>query len=48
MASTGQKWAIGCGVGCGLILLVTLVAGGGTYLAIRKVIKEGETIDQSY
>ena len=48
MASTGKKWAIGCGVGCGLILLVTVLLGGGLFMAVRGVIKEGESIDQSY
>ena len=48
MASTGQKWAIGCGVGCGLILLVTLMVGGGMFMAVRKVVKEGESIEESY
>lgn len=48
MASTGKKWAIGCGVGCGLMLLVTLMVGGGLFMAVRGVMKEADTIEESY
>ncbi|PID80793.1 hypothetical protein CSB20_05680 [bacterium DOLZORAL124_64_63] len=48
MASTGKKWAIGCGVGCGLVLLVTLLVGGGMFMAIRDTVKKGESINESF
>lgn len=47
MASNGKKWAIGCGVGCGLALLVTLLVGGGLFMAVRDVVQEAESIEES-
>ncbi len=44
MASTGQKWAIGCGIGCGLFLLV-LVAG---FMVVKTVIGNGKEVEASY
>ncbi|MBD3220688.1 hypothetical protein GF314_05555 [bacterium] len=48
MASTGQKIATGCGIGC--LLLVLVVGGVGTcsYLGIKKVVDEAESIDVVY
>ncbi len=48
MAGTGKKWAIGCGVGCGLVLLVTLLVGGGMFMALRDTVKKGESINESF
>jgi len=48
MASTTQKWFIGCGIGCGLIILVGALIGGGLFFAIKDVVKEGESIDESF
>ena len=47
MAGSGKKWAIGCGIGCGLILLI--VGGLGTvgYLGIRDLMKRGEKMDST-
>ena len=34
MSSTAQKWLLGCGIGCGVvILLVAMVIGGGVWFA---------------
>lgn len=47
MAGSGKKWAIGCGIGCGLILL--LIGGIGTvgYFGVREVVKRAETIEEA-
>jgi hypothetical protein len=48
MASTGQKIATGCGIGC--LLLVIIVGGVGTcsYLGVRKVVDEAESLEVVY
>ena len=34
MSSTAQKWLLGCGIGCGVVvLLIALVIGGGVWFA---------------
>ncbi len=48
MASSTQKWLIGCGVGCGFIILVTALVGGGIFFAVKDVIKDGEAIEGSF
>jgi len=47
MASTSQKWFIGCGIGCGLMILITAIIGGGIFFAVKDVVKEGKSIDES-
>jgi hypothetical protein len=38
MASTGQKWLIGCGIGCGaVILIILLLVGTGVFFARKAV-----------
>jgi len=48
MASAGKKWAIGCGIGCGFILL--LVGGVGTcgYFGVRKIVDQADGIEESF
>jgi len=48
MASTSKKWFIGCGIGCGLIILVTAGVGGGLYFAFKDVASEADSIEESY
>ncbi len=48
MASTSKKWFIGCGIGCGLMILITAGIGGGLYFAIKDVVGEAESIDESF
>ena len=47
MASTTQKWFIGCGIGCGLMILITAIIGGGIFFAVKDVMKDGKAIDES-
>ena len=48
MAGTAKKWFIGCGIGCGLFLL--LIAGAGTvgYFGVRQAIDRGEDIEAGF
>lgn len=36
MAGAGKKWAIGCGIGCGLILLILGGLGAFSYFTVKK------------
>jgi hypothetical protein len=47
MASTTQKWFIGCGIGCGLMILITAIIGGGVFFAVKDVMKDGKSIEES-
>ena len=46
MASTGKKWAIGCGIGCGLMLIAAGGVGTCGYFAVRELKEHGEQIEQ--
>jgi hypothetical protein len=48
MAGTGKKWAIGCGIGCGFMLL--LLGGVGTcgYIGVRRIVDKAEGIEESF
>lgn len=48
MAGTTKKWGIGCGIGCGLVLI--LLGGIGTcgYFGVRKVVDRVETSQQGF
>ena len=48
MASTSKKWFIGCGIGCGLIILISAGIGGGLYFAFKDVAGEAESIEESF
>ena len=45
MASTGQKWAIGCGIGC--LLVVIILGGVGTcgYFGLRELKESAEELE---
>lgn len=47
MASTTKKWLIGCGIGCGLFILLIAAIGGGVFFMVKDVVKEGKSIDAS-
>ncbi len=48
MASTSKKWFIGCGIGCGLMILISAGVGGGLYFAFKNVAGDVESIEDSY
>ncbi len=45
MAGTGSKWLIGCGIGCGLVILVFVALGAGSYFLIKTTVEEAEKVD---
>ncbi len=47
MAGTARKWFIGCGIGCGLMLLVAGGVGTGGYFMIRKAMDKGKEIEST-
>ena len=48
MASTGKKWAVGCGIGCGFFLLIIGVVGTCGYLGVRQIVDRADGIDASF
>lgn len=48
MAGTGKKWALGCGIGCGVLLLIgALVVGGGIF-AGKRIAGRADSIEESF
>lgn len=45
MTGTGAKWLIGCGIGCGLVLLIFIALGAGSYFLLRTTIEDAEKVD---
>jgi len=45
MASTGKKWAIGCGNGCLLLLIIGGVITGGVVLGVKDIAKRAEVVE---
>lgn len=48
MAGAAKKWFIGCGIGCGLFLLIMGGIGTVSYLGIRKAMDKGEEIEGGF
>lgn len=48
MASSSKKWFIGCGIGCGLFILIAAGVGTVGYLGIRKAMDRGESIEAGF
>jgi hypothetical protein len=46
--STGQKWLIGCGVGCGVLVLVAAMAGTGACYMFKDIAEEFEEVKASH
>ena len=42
--TTGQKWLIGCGIGCGVIVLVGVMLATGTCVLVKGVVEEFEEV----
>jgi len=47
MAGAGKKWMVGCGIGCGLMLLVLGGVGTCGYLGVKKFKEQAESFDVS-
>jgi hypothetical protein len=48
MAGTGKKWLVGCGIGCGLFVL--LLAGAGTvgFFSVKKFTERADRIEETF
>lgn len=44
--STTQKWLIGCGIGCGVIIILAIIAGVGGFFFIKGIVNEFEEMDE--
>ena len=47
MSSTGQKWLYGCGISCGVIVLLSVLIVGGCFLLIGRATESFEGIETS-
>jgi len=45
MASTGQKWLIGCGIGCGVVILIVLLLIGAGAFLVRDTVKNFKAVE---
>lgn len=48
MASTTRNWLTGCGIGCGLILIVLGAVGTCGYLGVRKIIDKADGLEEGF
>ena len=48
MAGTGKKWAIGCGIGCGVFLLIGAILGGVGFFGVKRIAERADGIEQSF
>jgi hypothetical protein len=48
MAGAAKKWFIGCGIGCGLFLLIIGGIGTVSYLGIKQAVDHGEDIEAGF
>ncbi len=44
--STTQKWLIGCGIGCGVIIILAIAVGIGGFFFIKGIVNEFEEMEQ--
>ncbi len=48
MAGAGKKWAVGCGIGCGLMMIILGGAGTCTYFGVQKLKEKADGLDESF
>lgn len=48
MAGAAKKWFIGCGIGCGLFILIIAGVGTVSYLGIKQAVDHGENIEEGF
>lgn len=48
MSSTTRKWFTGCGIGCGLILVVLGAVGTCGYFGVRKIIDKADSLEADF
>ncbi len=48
MAGTGKKWFIGCGIGCGLMLIILGGAGTCAYFGVKQFKDQADGLDETF
>ncbi len=48
MASGARKWLVGCGIGCGFMILAAGGVGTCGYLGVRKIADRAERLDEGF
>jgi hypothetical protein len=48
MAGAGRKWAIGCGIGCGLMVIILGGVGTCSFFAFKDLQREAEGLDEGF
>lgn len=48
MAGGAKKWLMGCGIGCGIFILLAAVVGTVGFFGVRKAIDRGKVIESGY
>ncbi len=48
MAGTGKQWAIGCGVGCGLMLIILGGLGTMSYFTVKELKERADGLDTTF
>jgi hypothetical protein len=48
MAGGAKKWFIGCGIGCGVMLLILLGLGTVGFLGVKEAMNRGENMEASF
>jgi hypothetical protein len=44
MTGTPRKWLLGCGIGCGVLILIAIALGTGGYLVIRGFVRDADRV----
>ncbi len=48
MSGAGKKWAVGCGIGCGMMLLIFGGIGTCGYLGVKKFTEQAEGLEETF
>ncbi len=48
MAGTGKKWFIGCGIGCGLMLIILGGLGTCAYFSVKELTDQADGLDETF
>ncbi len=48
MAGAAKKWFIGCGIGCGVFILIIAGVGTVSYLGIKQAVDHGDSIEEGF
>ncbi len=48
MAGTGTKWMVGCGIGCGLMVLIVGSIGTCGYFEVKKFIDQADGMEENF